>query len=486
MSVVDGQPVSAAVTNPAFIKPDVDDYSVSRLGMRRATSPSGYYVQDIQRYINNVAQVIGLVYTGNYSAEADSTGNTYGSTSTIVTNGTTFKNAITNLANAFATTGHAHTGSGTDGAQIAASSLSGTISLTSQVTGTLPVANGGTGQTTLQAAINSLAGAVTSGQYLRGNGTNVVMNAIQAGDVPTLNQNTSGTAAGLSSTLVIGSGGTGQTTASAAFAALSPQTTKGDLVGFSTAPVTVGVGANNTILIADSTQAAGFKWGTPAAGSYTAPTVQKFTSGTGTYTTPSPTPLYLEVVMVGGGGGGGGSTTSGDAGGGGTGGNTTFGTSLLVANGGGGGTANATSTLNAGGTASLGSGPIGVALQGGSSTGPSQEQGTSSNMFIAGATGAASPFGGAGGGAAGNSVAGTAAIANSGSGGGGASITTGTSAKAGGGGAAGGWLRAIISSPSSTYSYAIGSGGTAGGAGTNGAAGGVGGSGLVLVFEHYQ
>lgn len=76
----------------------------------------------------------------------------------------------------------------------------GKIGLTTHVTGTLPVANGGTGQTTVQAAINALAGATTSGQYLRGNGTNVVMSAIQAGDVPTLNQNTTGSAGSLAGT----------------------------------------------------------------------------------------------------------------------------------------------------------------------------------------------------------------------------------------------------------------------------------------------
>jgi hypothetical protein len=70
------------------------------------------------------------------------------------------------------------------------------VSLTSGVTGTLPIANGGTGTTTAQLAMNALAGAVTSGSYLRGNGTNVVMAAISAGDVPTLNQNTTGTASG--------------------------------------------------------------------------------------------------------------------------------------------------------------------------------------------------------------------------------------------------------------------------------------------------
>lgn len=68
------------------------------------------------------------------------------------------------------------------------------LPLTTGVTGTLPVANGGTGVTTAQAEMNRVAAAVTSGQYLRGNGTNVVMSAIQAADVPTLNQSTTGNA----------------------------------------------------------------------------------------------------------------------------------------------------------------------------------------------------------------------------------------------------------------------------------------------------
>jgi hypothetical protein len=62
---------------------------------------------------------------------------------------------------------------------------------------TLAIANGGSGATTAQTAMNAFAGAVTSGQYLRGNGTNVLMSAIQAADVPTLNQNTTGSAATL-------------------------------------------------------------------------------------------------------------------------------------------------------------------------------------------------------------------------------------------------------------------------------------------------
>jgi hypothetical protein len=46
-----------------------------------------------------------------------------------------------------------------------------------------------------QTALDTLAGAVTSAQFLRGNGTHVAMGAIQASDVPTLNQSTSGNAA---------------------------------------------------------------------------------------------------------------------------------------------------------------------------------------------------------------------------------------------------------------------------------------------------
>lgn len=103
-----------------------------------------------------------------------------------------------------------------------------TTGTASNVTGTVAIANGGSGQTTAQAAMNAFAGAVTSGSYLRGNGTNVVMATIQASDVPTLNQNTTGTASNVTGTVAIANGGTGQTTKTAAFNALTPMTTLGD------------------------------------------------------------------------------------------------------------------------------------------------------------------------------------------------------------------------------------------------------------------
>jgi hypothetical protein len=170
-------------------------------------------------------------------------------------------------------------------------------SLTTNVSGILPIANGGTGENSRQAALDALAGSVTSGQYLRGNGSDILMSAIQAGDVPTLNQNTSGTAAGLSATLAIGSGGTGQTTAAAAFDALNPMTTGGDLIYESTpgSATRLPVGSTGQVL----TVAGGLPtWAAAGGGSSQ---IQIFTSP-GTWTKPSSC-TNVKVYVVGAGGG---------------------------------------------------------------------------------------------------------------------------------------------------------------------------------------
>lgn len=46
----------------------------------------------------------------------------------------------------------------------------------------------------------------------------------------------------------------------------SPLTTKGDVYGFSTTDARIPIGANDTVLTADSTQALGLKWAAPASG----------------------------------------------------------------------------------------------------------------------------------------------------------------------------------------------------------------------------
>lgn len=216
---------------------------------------------------------------------------------------------------------------------------------------------------------------------------------------------------------------------------------------------------------------------------YTAPTIQKFTSGSGTYTTPAGV-KYITIEMVGGGGGGGGSTSANNGGTGGTGGTTTFGTSLLTCTGGAGGTGTTQGVGGAGGTATLNSPAVGVAFDGARGSPAQEGQGVLTAYYFLGGDGAQSPFGGAGPGYVNANGVGYSAATNTGSGGGGAGPALGGIAGKGGG--AGAYIRAFISSPSASYSYAVGAAGTAGVAGTSGSAGGAGAAGIIIVTEYYQ
>lgn len=77
-----------------------------------------------------------------------------------------------------------------------------------------------------QTALNNLAGAVTTGHVLRGDGTNVALAAIQASDIPTLNQSTTGNAA----TATLATTATTATTATSATSATTA-TTAGTTTG---------------------------------------------------------------------------------------------------------------------------------------------------------------------------------------------------------------------------------------------------------------
>ena len=206
------------------------------------------------------------------------------------------------------------------------------------------------------------------------------------------------------------------------------------------------------------------------------PTVQKFTSGSGTYTTPTEA-LYLKIKMVGGGGGGAGSSTiaANNFGSGGNGGNTTFGTSLLTCAFGNGGGGVGSGAGGLGGTATISSPAYGTAIAGGT--------GSNGAVTVAaqgqfGGAGASSYFGGASG------RGDVAAAANSGSGG--AAGSANASSYNGGSGGAGGFIDAIIPTPSATYAYSVGSAGASGAAGTGGNAGSTGGAGYIEITEFYN
>lgn len=61
MGVLDGQDVSAAVTNPAFINKNTDDTTPSKLGLANADVVSGTSVTNTQRELNSISSFTGSV-----------------------------------------------------------------------------------------------------------------------------------------------------------------------------------------------------------------------------------------------------------------------------------------------------------------------------------------------------------------------------------------------------------------------------------------
>lgn len=120
--------------------------------------------------------------------------------------------------------------------------------------------------------------SVTNGDGVAGNPT-VDVSASYVGQASITTLGTIGTGVWNGTTIAIANGGTGQTTANAAFGALSPLTTKGDIVGFSTLNARVPVGTNTQVLTADSTQTLGVKWATPTTGTVTSIDISGGTTG---------------------------------------------------------------------------------------------------------------------------------------------------------------------------------------------------------------
>lgn len=141
------------------------------------------------------------------------------------------------------------------------------ISLTTAVSGILPIANGGTNASTKSSAFDSLSpmttlgdtiygGASGTGTRLAGNITSAkqFLSQIGTGSVSAAPIWSAISTADITGTVLITQGGTGQITKSAAFDALSPMSGAGDIIigGASGTGTRLPIGSNGTVLTAVS------------------------------------------------------------------------------------------------------------------------------------------------------------------------------------------------------------------------------------------
>ena len=175
--------------------------ALTNLGAYAASNPAGY--------TSNAGTVTNVSASGSANISVAT-----GSTTPVIS-----QNVATSTQNGYMTSTYAAKLDGiTAGASVSSVGVNGgttgmsftggpiTTSGSVTMTGTLAIANGGTGATTASAAITNLAGSATNGQYLRGDGSNVVMSTIQGVDLPLISLSS-----GITGTLGVNNGGTGQT-----------------------------------------------------------------------------------------------------------------------------------------------------------------------------------------------------------------------------------------------------------------------------------
>ena len=137
--------------------------------------------------------------------------------------------------------------------------LSGVTGLGTNVATALGVAVGSSG------AFVTTSGSGATGTWnidILGNAGTVTNGVVTTGSYANPSWITSLAASKLTGSIPISAGGTGQSDKTSAFDALAPSTTKGDVIAHTgTDNVRVPVGADGQVLIADSTQTTGVKWG---------------------------------------------------------------------------------------------------------------------------------------------------------------------------------------------------------------------------------
>ena len=138
-------------------------------------------------YVATNAGSAGSQYVLTRAADFDTNGTTYAGSYVLVSNGTA------NAGASYSCTTSGPITFGTTNVTWAQFSSSDQISVLAPITktgnqlslgGIVPVANGGTGASTQQAGLNTLTGAQVAGTYLRSDGTNATLSAIQAVDLP--------------------------------------------------------------------------------------------------------------------------------------------------------------------------------------------------------------------------------------------------------------------------------------------------------------
>ena len=184
----------------------------------------------------NAAGSVTITNTGVTSIVAGSNVTVSGATGAVTINAT---GTVTSVAATTSSTGLAITGSPITSSGTLTFTLNGELQALAGLAGTGIIARTAAGAYSPRTITAGTGITITNGDGVSGN--------------PTI---------AITSPIAISLGGTNATTASAAFTNLSPLTTKGDIIGYSTLPVRIGVGTNGQSLVADSTSSTGLTWKT--------------------------------------------------------------------------------------------------------------------------------------------------------------------------------------------------------------------------------